>query len=136
VVVQDGDGAMLGRQAPERPFERIAIVDGDGLVRSSRSVDREQSNLVAPPLVLAVLLVTGVHEESMEPDLEAFRVAQLRKLAPGEKECLLDGVLSPLDIAKDPVRDGVAAVTVQVDEIGKGNLVALPRSLDQPYPHS
>ena len=56
--------------------------------------------------------------------------------APGEEECLLDGVLRPLDIAQDPVRDGVAAVAVQVDELGEGDLVTLLCSLDQPVSHS
>ena len=71
----------------------------------------------------------------MEPGLEALRIAQPRELAPGEEECLLDGVLGPLDIAKDPVRDGVAAVTVQVDEVREGDVVAVPRPFDQPRPH-
>jgi len=71
----------------------------------------------------------------MEPDLEALRIAQPWQLAPGEEQCLLDGVLGPLDIAEDPVRDGEAAVTVQVEELGKGDIVAIPRSLDKPRSH-
>ncbi len=71
----------------------------------------------------------------MEPDLEALGVAQPRELAPGEEECLLDGVLRPLHVPEDPVRDGEAAVAFQVDELGEGALVALPRPLDQPRPH-
>ena len=71
----------------------------------------------------------------MEPDLEALGVAQPREFAPGEEECLLDGVLGPLHVPEDPVRDGVAAITVQVDELGEGDLVALPRPLDQPRPN-
>ena len=71
----------------------------------------------------------------MEPDLEALSVAQPWEFAPGEEECLLDGVLGPLDIAQDPVGDGVATVTVQVDQLGKGDVIALPRSLDQPRSH-
>ena len=71
----------------------------------------------------------------MEPDLEALRISQPRELAPGEEECLLDGVLGLLDIAKDPVRDGVAAVTVEVDQVREGAFVAPPRQLDQPRSH-
>jgi hypothetical protein len=71
----------------------------------------------------------------MEPDLEALRITQSRELAPGEEVCLLDGVLGLLDIAKDPVRDGVAAVTVEVDQVCEGTFVALHRLLDQPRSH-
>ena len=133
--MEDDDRAVLRRQLPECALQGIAIVDRDDFVRSARSVDRERPDVGAPPLVSAVLLVTGVDEEPMEPDLEALRVTQPRKLTPGKEECLLDGVLGPLDIAKDPVRDGVAAVTVEVDERGEGVVVACPRSLDQPRSH-
>jgi len=71
----------------------------------------------------------------MEPDLEAVRIPEPWQLTPGEEECLLDRVLGPLDIAKDPIRDGVATVAVQVDELGEGSFVALPRPFDQPRPH-
>ena len=71
----------------------------------------------------------------MEPRAETLRIAQPWELPPGEEECLLDGVLRPLDIAQDPVRDGVAAVTVQVDELREGDLVAPHRSFDQPRSH-
>jgi hypothetical protein len=71
----------------------------------------------------------------MEPDLEAFRIAEPGQLPPREEECLLDRVLGPLDIAKDPIRDGVATVAVQVDKLGEGCFVALPRPFDHPRPH-
>ena len=71
----------------------------------------------------------------MEPDIEALGVAQPWELAPGEEECLLDGVLRPLHVPEDPERDGVAPIAVQVDELGEGALVASPRQLDQPRPH-
>jgi hypothetical protein len=71
----------------------------------------------------------------MEPDLEAAGIAQPRELAPGEQECLLDGVLAALDVPEDPVRDCVAAVTVEVDQVREGALVARPRLLDQARSH-
>ena len=32
VVMQDEDGALLGRQAPEGPFQLVAVLDGQQLV--------------------------------------------------------------------------------------------------------
>ncbi len=133
--MQDDDGTVLGSEGSERPLEGIALVNGNGLVGSSRSVDRERSNVGGPPPVATELLVTGVHDEPVQPHLEATRVTQPWQLAPGEEECLLDGVLGPLDVAKDPIRDGVAAVTVQIDQLREGALVAVPRPLDQPLSH-
>ena len=82
-----------------------------------------------------MLLVTGIHEQPMEPWREALRITEPWELPPGEEECLLDGVLGAFDIAKDPVRDGVALVTVQVDERREGDVIAIPSPFDQPRPH-
>jgi hypothetical protein len=89
----------------------------------------------APAPVPARLLVTGIHEQAMEPDVEAFGIAEPRKVAPGEEECLLDGVTRPFAIAKDPIRDGVAPAAVEVDELGEGDVVAPTSPFDQPRPH-
>ena len=42
----------------------------------------------------------------MEPGVEALDLAKPRELAPGRDEGLLHGVLGPMDIAQDPMRDG------------------------------
>lgn len=78
----------------------------------------------APAPMPAQLLVTGIDEEPMEPGAEAVQVAQPREFTPGEEECLLDGVLCPLRIAQDPKRDGVAQITVEVDQFAEGGIIA------------
>ena len=82
-----------------------------------------------------VLLVTGIHEQPMEPGREALRITEPREFAPCEEECLLDRVLGPLDIAQNSIRDRVAQVAVQVDERGEGDIVAIAGLFDQPRPH-
>ena len=82
-----------------------------------------------------VLLVTGIDEEPVEPWREALRITEPRELPPGEEECLLDRVLGTLDIAKDPIRDRVALVAIQVDEFREGDVVAVTGPFDQPRPH-
>ena len=72
----------------------------------------------------------------MEPDLETLRVSQPWEIAPREEECLLNGVLGPLDIAKDPKRDGVATVAVEIDELPEGDIVAIACPFDQTRAHS
>jgi hypothetical protein len=80
-------------------------------------------------------LVEGVHEKPMEPGVETLRILQLGKLAPRQQERLLDGILGPLDIAKDPVCDGAAAPAGQVDKRGEGELVAIACPFDQSCLH-
>ena len=71
----------------------------------------------------------------MEPWAEALDVAQPREFTPGEEECLLDGVLRSFRIPEDPIRDRIAQVAVQVDELLEGDIVAVACPLDQPRPH-
>src|SRR4026207_548669 len=82
-----------------------------------------------------MLLVTGIHEEPVEPRRETLRITESRELVPGEEECLLDRVLSTLDITRDPIRDRVAQVAVQVDQFREGDIVAVAGPFDQPRPH-
>jgi probable F420-dependent oxidoreductase len=136
MVVQDDDRSVLHREPRECMLQGVAIVDGDVGVRGNRPVDRQGADSGAPPPVPAVLLVTGVYEKPMEPDLEALGITQSGKLAPCQQEGLLHGVLGPLRIAKDPERNGVASAAGPVEERFKGDFVARLRPLDQPVQHA
>jgi hypothetical protein len=81
------------------------------------------------------LLVTGIHEESVEPGREALRFAKSRELTPRKQEGVLHRVLGSFDIAQDPIRDGEAQVAVQVDQLRERDIVAALGSFDQPRPH-
>ena len=82
------------------------------------------------------LLVARVHQKAAEPGRKALRVTQLRQLAPGKKERLLDSVLCAFGVAQDPIRDRIAPVTIEVDEIAERAVVTIPRSLDEDRPHA
>ena len=135
MVVQDEDRAMLRRQPLEGAIEGVPVVDRDHRVGSARSVDRQDPDAAAPAPVPTRLLVTGIDEEAVEPGTEALRVAQPGEFAPGEEECLLDGVLRSIRVAQDPKRDRVAQVAVEVDELREGDVVTVACPLDQPRPH-
>jgi hypothetical protein len=135
VVMQHEDRAVLGRQTPERAIQRVPVVDRDDGVGSTRSVDRQDPDARGPSTMAAQLLVACIDQEPIQPRRETLGVAKPRELAPGEEECLLDRVLGPIAIAKDPIRDAVAQVAVQVDELREGNVVAITSPFDQPRPH-
>lgn len=76
------------------------------------------------PLSEAPMLAVALpKEEAVEPGFEPFRIAELRKLAPGEEERLLDRVTGAVDVPDDPVRDGEAPVRVEVDELPEGGRI-------------
>ena len=95
VVMQDEDRAMLRRESEECAL-RVSRCSTASLVSGPRPVlDRDlaaagsSAGTGGPPR-------RGVHEEPMEPNLEALGIAQPRELTPGKEERLLDGVLRPL----------------------------------------
>ena len=49
-------------------------------------------------------------KESVDPRVEAVRIAEARKVAPGDHQRVLQGVLGPIDVAEDPLCDPEEAV--------------------------
>jgi hypothetical protein len=135
VVVENEDRAMLRRQARKGSVKHVPILDGEHRIRPAGSFHRQGADARAPTSVSAQLVVAGIDQQPVKPRAESFRIAELRELAPGEEECLLDGILRSFRIAQDPVRDGVAHVAIEVDEFREGAVVAIPRSFDQSRPH-
>ncbi len=79
------------------------------------SVERQRSDVTAPSSVPPRLGVAGVHDQPVEPRPVPLRIAQLMNVPPCEEERLLDRVLGSLDVAEDPICDGVAAVSIEQD---------------------
>jgi hypothetical protein len=59
----------------------------------------------------ARLQVAGMDEETIDPRIEAVRIAEPRQLAPGDHQRLLNGVLGSIDVAKDAIGDPEKPVT-------------------------
>ena len=59
----------------------------------------------------------------MEPGVETLGLAEPRELAPGRDERLLHGVLGPVDVTQDPMRDGEEPIRRAAGEGGEGLLV-------------
>ena len=114
--MQDEDRALLDRQASERPVERIAVVDGDEVIRTRRPVDRQDSDIGRPRPATPGLGVAGVDEHLADPGVEAIRVAEGRELAPDGDEGTLQGVLRQIVVAQDPRGERVHPVAGQLDQ--------------------
>src|SRR5262245_61278886 len=131
VVVQDEDRALLDGQASERPLGLVAVGDDGARVRCRWLGRRHDPDLRCPGTRPPRLVVAGMHEDAMDPRLEALRIPQLRDLAPGEDEGVLQRVLGEARVAQDALRDGVERVTDLVHQDGERLAVAAPSLFDE-----
>ena len=75
--------------------------------------------------------IAGVDDESMEPGLEALRIAQGRQVALDTDERLLRRILCAMRVPEDPVGEGVAAIDGLRRQGCKGILVTADRALHE-----
>ena len=102
---------MVDGQAPEPSLELVPIVDRAQSLARHRLVGVDQVEVRRPAALPPALGVAGAHDEPVRPGLEAGRVAELRKVSPDGEQRLLRRVLGEIDVAQDPVRDGVQPAT-------------------------
>ena len=67
----------------------------------------------------------------MDPGVEPVRIAEARQVTPGDHQRVLQGILGPIDIPKDPLGDREEPVTARVDQGHEGRLVTRLRMLDE-----
>ena len=60
----------------------------------------------------------GSDEDAVEPGVEAVRIAEPGQVAPGDHQRLLHGILGPIDVAEDALRDREEAVATGADQVG------------------
>jgi len=109
-MVEDHDGALLDRQAPEPALELVAIDHRGVAVGGTRLVRGPILQVGQPARYPSRLGVAGADDEAVRPGLEATRVAEPREIAPDREERLLGRVLRVMDIAQDGVRDRVQSI--------------------------
>lgn len=133
--MQDEDSALLDRQPSERPIKGVAIGDREDRLGVYRPVDREKSNVARPLRAAPSFGVAGVDKETTDPGVEAIRVAQPRKLAPGGDEGVLQRILGEMGVAQDPRCDRVQPVTGLRNQIPECLAIASHGPLDD-IPHT
>jgi hypothetical protein len=67
----------------------------------------------------------------VDPGVEAVRIAEARKVTPGDHQRVLEGILGPIDIAEDPLRDLEEPVAARSNQIDECPLVTALRRLDE-----
>jgi hypothetical protein len=130
-VVEDDDGAPLGREVTERLIEELALRHVRRRVAGERFGERRHLDLVHPPLPAAGDVEARVGCQAVEPGVEPLRIAQPGKIAPGSNEGILDRVSRELTVPEDEASGRVQPREGSAGNHGKGVMIALPRSLDE-----
>ena len=131
VVVQDDDRALVGRQAPERPVDQVAVGD-DG-----RDVGREwvRRAATARPRSAGGRVVAGCRCRSGRrapgPGFEAIGVAERRQIAPRPQETVLDRVSREFMVPEDQSGGPVQPRDEPTGQHREGVMIASLRSLDE-----
>ena len=66
------------------------------------------------------------HEDPPQPRLEAFHIAEVRQLAPGRDDRLLDGVLGAVEVAQDALGHRKQPVRIRARQHSEGLAVSVP----------
>ena len=130
-VAEHEQGPLLGRQVAEAPLELVPIGDADEVVGRGRDVQRQDAEVRDPSTLALRLGEAGADDEAMEPRVEPVWIAEPGQVTPGDDQRLLQGILSPIDVAEDPMGERVQSVAADPDQVGVCLPVTVPCRLDQ-----
>jgi hypothetical protein len=122
---------LLGSKTAEAALELIPIGDVDEIVARGRNLEGQDAKVQDSASLMGCLRETRAHDQAVKPGVESVRVAESGQVAPGGHQRVLDGILGPIDVAEDPLSDGVETVAADPDQIGKRLLITIPCRLDE-----
>ena len=67
----------------------------------------------------------------MDPGVEPVRIAEARQVTPGDHQRVLQGILGPVDIPEDPMRDREEPAAAEADQVDERRLIASLCRLDE-----
>jgi hypothetical protein len=76
-----------------------------------------------------------MRQEAVHPRVESVRIAKAWKVTPGDHQRVLQGILGPIHIPEDPVRDREESVAAELDQVHEGNLITTLCRLDEVAVH-
>lgn len=129
--MQHDDRAVGWVEVPKRLVEHPAIGYFRRDVGGRREVDLLDLDLDRAPLTASSDIEAGIDGQSMEPCIEPVGVTQTTQIAPCSDESLLDRVTREFRVPEDESGSRVQPRNGQVDDRGKGVMIAIPRSLDE-----
>ena len=135
-VMQDEDRPLVGRQPTEPALELIPIGDREQVIGCGRSVDRQHPQVHGSATLARRLTDAHVDEQPAKPRIETVRIAEPAQVAPGDHQRILEGILGPIDVAKDLKRDREQPIRTRTNQVHEGRLVAASRCCHEIAIHS
>jgi hypothetical protein len=130
-VVEHEDRPLFGRQPAEPTFQQVTVGDGDQIVGSGRSVDRQDPKVRGSTTLARRMVDADVDEEALKPRIEAVRIAEAPQITPGDHQRVLEGILGPIDIAEDTLCGREEVVLANADQVDIRRPIPVPRRLDE-----
>ena len=127
VVAKNEDRTLIRLEPSECAIHDVAIDHASKLVARDVVVEVDDLELGVPAPVSACVLDAHVREHALEPEVEPVRIAEVRQVTPGDHQRVLQGILGPIDIPKNPSGDREQAIDARADQVHEGDLVATPR---------
>src|SRR3990172_7727203 len=117
--MQRHDGTMTGVEALECLVNQLAVGQGARQIGRRRHMDGGELDLDRTSSTTPSQVETGVGDQAMQPGVEAVRVTETRKVAPGADQSVLDGVARELRVPEDEASGRVQPRKAHVDEDGE-----------------
>jgi hypothetical protein len=125
--VEDQDHPLVGDDPGECPDRLVTIEDGlEGIARleEARREQARQAPVIAlgldrqerDPAPTAKPVAADIHEDPVEPRLEAGRIAQRARRLPGPDQGILGRILGFLLVAQEHARQPVGPIELTVRE--------------------
>src|SRR4051794_26193304 len=88
------------------------------LIPGGRTVIERQHPKVRRPSTLTRRLGDAdVDQQALEPRIESFRIAEALQVTPGDHQRILEGILGPIDVAREPLGDREQPVGANADQV-------------------
>ncbi len=127
VVAKDENRALVRLEPSEGAIHDVAIDDPSEFVARDVILEVQDPEPCVPAPVSTRVLDAHVREHALEPEVEPVRIAEVRQVTPGDHQRVLQGILGPIDISKDPSGDREEAIDARTDQVHEGDLVATTR---------
>ena len=130
-VAEDQDRPFIRLEPSEATIELVSIRDAQELIRRGRAVHGEHVQVVDPLALPAGFGDAHVGEEPVDPCVEPVRIAEARQVTPGDHQRFLQGILGPVDVSQDPMRDREEAPASKANQVDERRLIASLRRHDE-----
>jgi len=127
VIAKDEDRAFFRLEPSEGPIHDVTVDDALELVGRRVTVDGQYLEPGVPAPVAPRVLDAHVREDALDPEVEPVRIAEVRQVTPGDHQCVLQGILGPVDISEDPSRDREEAIDAPAEQVDERDLVSALR---------